>query len=133
VHRSRAKARLTAGDSLRPGCRRRSQAPPRLVRVLSPTRVRVGTGAAPSRAAADPSLRASVAAWATAAMTRAAAADDALAERTGSRPVPPPAPLPAESEVAFRAALRDGVALCSLANALRPGVVPKACAAPLRR
>jgi hypothetical protein len=39
---------------------------------------------------------------------------------------PQPPRLPASSDGAFRAALRDGVLLCRLANALRPGVVPKA-------
>jgi len=95
--------------------------------VSSPTRVRLGDGsAALARAAADPSLRAGVAAWAHAVLQRAAAAEDALSSRTGAAPVTMPQPLPAESEAAFRAALRDGVALCSLANALRPGIVPKA-------
>ena len=101
------------------------QAAPRPLRISSPTRVRLGAGSALPRASgADPSLRCSVAAWASAALQRKAAADDALSSRDGSAPVPPPAPLPAESEAAFRAALRDGVALCSLANALRPGSVP---------
>ena len=82
-----------------------------------------------ARDAADPGLRVSVAAWANAALQRQSAADEALAARSGDRMPPPPAPLPAESEAGFRAALRDGVMLCMLANALRPGAVPKACPA----
>ena len=78
-----------------------------------------------ARDAADPGLRVSVAAWANAALQRQAAAFEAAASRTGERLPPPPAPLLAESEAGFRAALRDGVTLCCLANALRPGVVPQ--------
>jgi hypothetical protein len=90
----------------------------------------MGAFSAAARDAADPGLRVSVAAWANAALQRKAAADEALSSRTGERTPPPLAPLPAESEAGFRAALRDGVALCCLANALRPGVVPKARGPP---
>ena len=106
---------------------------PRLQRLSSPTRVRIGAMSALARDAADPGLRVSVAAWANAALQRQAAAFEAAASRTGERIPPPPAPLPAESEAGFRAALRDGVTLCGLANALRPGVVSKASLAPWPR
>ena len=57
---------------------------------------------------------------AQAALRRRAAAEW-IASLTGAE-------VPWHSDRAFRAALRDGVTLCRLLNALRPGSVPKASA-----
>ncbi len=80
-------------------------------RVPSPT-LMAGPGS-PLRASLNPSE-----ARAIKAAARRRAAAEFLAAQTGIR-------LPAESDLAFRAALRDGVALCRLLNALRPGAVGK--------
>lgn len=86
--------------------------------------------APPAQRAASPTLmagpgsplRASLSNPSEARAAKAAARRRAAAEfveaQTGLR-------LPAESDLAFRAALRDGVALCRLLNALRPGAVGK--------
>lgn len=76
--------------------------------------------AAPAPASPS-SLRASLSpgdARAAKAAGRRAAAAQWLADRTGVQ-------VPHDSDFVFRQALRDGVALCRLLNALRPGAVPR--------
>lgn len=84
---------------------------PQPQRVPSPTLL-AGPGS-PLRASLNPSEARAI----KAAARRRAAAEFVHAQ-TGIR-------LPADSDLAFRTALRDGVALCRLLNALRPGAVGK--------
>lgn len=84
---------------------------PQPQRVPSPTLL-TGPGS-PLRASLNPSEARAI----KAAARRRAAAEFVHAQ-TGIR-------LPADSDLAFRTALRDGVALCRLLNALRPGAVGK--------